>query len=971
MKGRLPESLRSLAGVFRAHVEPWRLRACASWFVFVVTAALLVARQGTARSRALTIGLLVLSVLPAIVLRGFDFYVFRRPARAIRHLVGPAFRDVGDRAIRALSLLDRESEGTSRSLANLHVERSLAALPAEHVRARAGRFATVFGVLTAALVVGTFALSATNLWGMFEGMDVLLARGGKAPFSADWLEDLELRARPPDYLHQDERSLFAYDEAFLPRGSLVTVRGRPLHAGRRLFLTDGTVEIPFVEDGTGQVVARWPLAESAQLRVSARFGDVVVEEPRATFIESVADRAPEVVLEGAPKRILLGESDTSTGGDTTDIPIHYVASDDHGLREVHLVLRAGAREDRRVLAHLDGETTNDRGGHLLRATDPFIKKSHAPVEIRVEAKDADPVTGPKWGASEAILVVPPNVGEPEARRFEALRDVRNVFVDMLAWQMANRVPTDPVKRRAFLEEERRRYDEGREHLERALTASHAGARVSGRLPAVLRGRLRKLGDAVTNESRSPSSAAHDAVVRATERMTLVVDAVLQGLALRDARSTAKELADVADDLSLAATLAQKPAERARAEQRMDASVLVLEGGGRSLLRLASLGRDLGGIVAMDLRRIARARTVDGAGSSPDFVHAGLAAQDLAARLRQPDPSFGASGGRPAQAGGESGGGQGTMSSDEGGEGDDVEQAFNEAAQELERLAAEHAGQIGKVEQSIARGLTDDDRRALAEEGRKHAENVREAVRPLPSIGGGSDTWSSKGSIAREHAEQMARALEDGNVADAVQSGRNAASALEEARRAAEREARFGDRGAARTTEQAQKRLESELAWADKQLERVRKRAAESAGAELREHGDAERKLAERVGELTRRGRQQEAMPTPALDALQEAERAAREAAQALEQGQADRGLDRQREAQQHLEAAENALGEGDGEHGDGAADGRPSEGRADIPKAEDHKGPEELRRRILKGLGQPAGPGLKGAVKRYAEGLLR
>lgn len=573
---------------------------------------MLVARQGTARTRALAIVLLVVSVLPAIVARGFDAYIFRDPARAIRHLVGPAFRDVGARAIRALSLLDQgrdprrdqAQEGTSRSLATLHVERSLAALPAEHVRARGGRFAAVFGALTAALVVGTFALSATNPWGIFEGLDVLLAQGGKAPFTADWLDDLELRARPPDYLHQDERSLFAYDEAFLPRGSLVTVRGRPLHAGRRLFLTDGAVEVPFVEDGTGQVVARWPLAESAQLRVAARFGDVVVDEPRATYIESVPDRAPEVVLEGAPRRILLGEPEESSAGDTSDIPIHYVASDDHGLREVHLVLRAGAREDRRVLAHLDGETTTDRGGHLLRATDPFIKKSHAPVEIRVEAKDADPVTGPKWGASEAILVVPPNVGEPEARRFEALRDVRNVFVDMLAWQMANRVPTDPVKRRTFLEEERRRYDEGREHLERAITASHAGARVSGRLAAVLRGRLRKLGDAVTNESRSPGSAAHDAVVRATERMALVVDAVLQGTALRDARGAAKELAEVADDLSLAASLAQKPAERARAEQRMDASVLVLEGGGRSLLRLASLGRDLGGIVAMDLRRIA-------------------------------------------------------------------------------------------------------------------------------------------------------------------------------------------------------------------------------------------------------------------------------------------------------------------------------------------------------------------------------
>ena len=44
---------------------------------------------------------------------------------------------------------------------------------------------------------------------------------------------------------------------------------------------------------------------------------------------------------------------------------------------------------------------------------------------------------------------------------------------------------------------------------------------------------------------------------------------------------------------------------------------------------------------------------------------------------------------------------------------------------------------------------------------------------------------------------------------------------------------------------------------------------------------------------------------------------------------------------------------------------------ADIPKADAHKGPEEFRKRVIKGLGQPSGGRLKDAVKRYAEGLLR
>ena len=71
--------------------------------------------------------------------------------------------------------------------------------------------------------------------------------------------------------------------------------------------------------------------------------------------------------------------------------------------------------------------------------------------------------------------------------------------------------------------------------------------------------------------------------------------------------------------------------------------------------------------------------------------------------------------------------------------------------------------------------------------------------------------------------------------------------------------------------------------------------------------------------------------------------------------------------------ARDALGD---EGNDGAEnqdpDGRPSpRGKADIPKADAHKGPEEFRRRVIRGLGQPSSGRYKDAVKRYAEGLLR
>jgi len=74
-----------------------------------------------------------------------------------------------------------------------------------------------------------------------------------------------------------------------------------------------------------------------------------------------------------------------------------------------------------VLAHLDGETQSSKAARILKLRDSFLRKSHAPVEVTVEAKDNDPLTGPKWGASPIITLIPPDVGEPEARRIDALR----------------------------------------------------------------------------------------------------------------------------------------------------------------------------------------------------------------------------------------------------------------------------------------------------------------------------------------------------------------------------------------------------------------------------------------------------------------------------------------------------------------------------------------------------------------------
>ena len=965
------EPLHRLAEGWAAVLRPSRRRVTVALVALAWVLALLLARRGTPRARLGAGGVAVASVVAAVA---WEMVGRRRARTPARLLQGPGRRvdaERVDRALRALAFVGPDGEvradGVSLDLARLHVGRALAQLPSGPILERGARLAARVSAASAVVGLCALGLVVTRPWSVLEGGDVLLARAGVAPVSMTWLDHVELTARPPEYLHQSEIHEIAMTALALPFGTSISVRGEPQHAGRSLLLSDGTTEIPFVEDGAGAVVARWSLAQSGTLHVVARFGDVVIPQSDALELTSVPDDAPVVRLEGAPRRVRLVE-------EVDDIPIKYEASDDHGLREVHLVLRCGTREERRVLARLDGETRTDAGGQILKLRDPFLRKNHAPVEVTVQAKDNDPLSGPKWGTSEAITIVPPDVGEPEARRLDALRALRDGMVDTLAWRIGNEVPAGVAERKAFMADEKKRADDDEELLDRTLSEAYAGVRVQARTRAMLMAQRLTTRKAVDAELRAPGAASHAEVVKVTERAVLVVDAIVRGLGVRDSRDSARTLADVADDLAAGAFGMQSSAEdattpsaRARNTERMDVSTSVLAAGGRVMKRLGALGRDLGEIVEADLPRVRRGR------DSNDFAHAELAARDLAARLRQPDPSFGSkgSGGR---AGGESGGGRGTPGDDQQPP-DDVEQAFDEAANDLERLSSDHAGEMNKMEQALAGATSDEELNQMREEAKRHAEAIRDAVRSLPAVGMGSDSWTSKGAAARELAEQTARSLEQGRTEEASQSGRSAIGSLDDAKRLLQGAGAFDDpsgQGEHRVDD-ARRKLESESRWMAEELRQLRKRAAERAHDQLDHGGDEEGQLADRARELGQRGRDKGSLPQQAIESIEDAERAARQAADALKQGDADRGLDRQREAQRALEAAREQLqgeDDGTGPPTSGGTDGkRSSPGHVDVPN--DYKGPEEFRRRVVRGLGQSASGSLRDAVQRYAEGLLR
>ncbi len=231
---------------------------------------------------------------------------------------------------------------------------------------------------------------------------------------------------------------------------------------------------------------------------------------------------------------------------------------------------------------------------------------------------------------------------------------------------------------------------------------------------------------------------------------------------------------------------------------------------------------------------------------------------------------------------------------------------------------------------------------MREEARRHAEAIRQAARDLPAVGAGSDSWTSKGAAARELAEQMAHALEDGRVDEAAESGRSATGALDEGKKMLEKGRWLEDPTGEqlKRLDDVRRKIQAEEKWAEAQLELLGRHAAERASKQLEAGGDEESKLGDRARDLADRGRDRGSLPQKAIESIDDAERAAHAAAEALRRGDADKGLERQHEAQRDLEEAAGDLRDDDdpGNDPNGDREGVPSGGNVDIPKGEEPQG---------------------------------
>jgi hypothetical protein len=574
-----------------------------------------------------------------------------------------------------------------------------------------------------------------------------------------------------------------------------------------------------------------------------------------------------------------------------------------------------------------------------------------PIAVSIEARDNDVLEGGRWGQSQAITILPPAVGAPEAARFKVLVGARDALVDYLGWLVDPPAGSDARARAAELQQRR---GAAARTLRDAAERQPGGEKVPKRLSAFLLGQARRL-----EENRGGATLAERA-----EDVVLAVDTAIRSLATSDAQSVAKRLGDAAEEAADGFLLAQNPEQARSGDARATLALGVLDVGSENLAALEGLGVDLGSVTRGELRRIRRAT------GNKSYLHAELAARHLAARLRRPTPSFAAAGG------GVEGGGHGAQRPPSSSP-SRADQAFEELAQDLGDLTREHAALLDQVEHDLENAGDAAKTEDLKREAAEHAQALRDAVRDLPASGARAGSARAAAGMAREHALAMAERLERLELSDATESGRTARGQLDEAEKKASSPQSALDLLDQNELGRARSALEHELAWAEQKREAMKRDAAERAHQKLSEAAERERSIERRLGEVAERAEQSEAaLPKAALDKLGQARAAMKSAAGELGAGHGEPGLSEQREAQRLLEqggsdqTTEEGNKSGRERQSGEQRGGRGMETRAPVPGADDQHRALEFRKRVLEGLGKERGGRLEPAVRRYAEGLL-
>lgn len=842
------------------------------------------------------------------------------------------------RALRLWRQTQADSRSGSPVLAQRFMSDAFASISIDAIAKRAQRFARSLDVLVVIGLVTSFALVLRAGHPILEGLDLALARRGRAPVAMLWLDVTDVSAKPPAYLRIAEHSILFGSRVSEPAGTLISVRGLPLRAGVGLVLTNGQQSVDFEQSADGELVAHWTLNQSERLKIAARFGPSRIEQDEEVVIDAEPDELPQVTLENEGQTVRLGRIHR--------VELNYRAYDDHGLRQIDLVLKSVDREDRRTLMRLDGQQRQQVGAHALSATDELLKGLRLPTQVRIEARDDNSLAANNWGHSGWIRLEPLMPGQPEAERIQVLQRLRNRMLEWLAvergYQAGAGRPPAAAKKDSALE---------------ALTQSLSLGQDFWHWPTHVELLLNALREQLTRPAKQGGQATM------VEQATLALDSLEIDLAERDARLVSSALAELADDVVLGARQAGGTEFRDRGERRVNEAVVLLTEGARSLGTLGRLGLDLANIVRATVTRIERAR------DAHDYTHVQLAAEYLAARLRRPQPSAGssASGGVESASGSTPGAPRlrPTVSN--------AHQRIERLLIELQQLRQEHRSNLELLERTLKATESEALQQVPSAENRERADRLRALAEKIPYLGAEPDSALSSQVVAREQTLGAAEALRREQTSDAFERVRVARDAIREAFLRASREDRAGG-----IDEKNLRQLDEELANQSRSLEQllqsVRKQTGHRAAQQLHDQVGNERQLAGRARALVEREQRGDSVIPEALrHDLGRAAEFMDGASDALEKSDATAALDQEQRAQALLDRFDSQQRNRPAEANRDDARGKvaPITNQGAVTPTGDPEAAARFRSRVQNGLNTQTPGALGTAIRRYAEGLLR
>ncbi len=932
-----PQALARLLSPWRAKVGPASRSVRAGLLLMAVVAGAPLARLGTPPARAGAALAVLAALLIGVSLWWRHRTTLHSPRLALKRVVVPAAPDVGQRALRAHALAAQAEAGTlvgSSELAREHFARIMAGIDPDAITASVRRRTRVLNGIGAGATAVALGVALVSPAVVLEGLNVLLARDGRAPFTMPWLGSLDVEVRPPPYLRLGARPLFYAAEAEVPAGSILVLRGTPLRPNRQLVLTDGHRSVALAPNGEGEVSGEWELAADASLRIAARFGDVLVFGSDALELTAIPDEPPVVSLEGAPRTLRMSEIER--------LELGYSVRDDYGIRQIELVLRSGSAEERRVLGRFDGETRFETGSYALDREDRFLREAFMPVDVHIEARDTNDRDGVQWARSAGVRLQPNAVGESEAKRYQALTAGVGALVDVLAKSEglgvlpANAEPELAAAQAGLLE---------------VASGNFAGLEFGPGMSAFIQGQAQLL---------KRDGAGSVARLNRLKDVILALDVAAQQLAARDAQHTAIRLARIAEELALAAREFRRLERAGDPQSRLEAARFALGEGIRQLQKMGDLGSDLGGVARADFGRLGRAV------GRQDMTHAQLIAEHMAARLARPTPSFGSAGGGGAVEAGKS------SVQPLSGTPSNAHERFDRLAEELAELAKDHGGQLGDVEGALEQAEASLDQHEHSQELQKRAQELRDVLEPLPRLGPDTNSAPGQAALGREHGEAMADAMQQQALDQALDQARAAIESLQQAKRRLAREW-MSPEALEQVIDRAQDTIRNQQEYLRALQQRLAEARANRARSALRQLAERESELARRATNLGARGRHSGAsLPEEKLRQLGEAARLMHRASDALHRAEGERALQLQRAAQQLLEQSDmGKLAREPGQRESGR-DGSPKvDTKGEVPEEAPDEGARAFRRRVLEGLRRGQSERLAPAVERYAEGLLQ